>query len=103
MFISDFGCHLLMICMPFAIDQDPLVEDPPHLPVTPQANATSSTSNQQSSPAVLYTGQETQLAIVPMDDDDFSDHETVTSKYSSKTKRNIEKFERIDRIAGVRV
>ena len=31
----------------------------------------------QASPAVLYTGQETQLNIISMEEDDFSDHETV--------------------------
>jgi hypothetical protein len=38
---------------------------------------TTATNQQAPSPGVLYTGQETQLPIMPMEDDDFSDHESV--------------------------
>lgn len=60
--------------------------EPANLAATPQP---ASLTQNQSCPAVLYTGQETQLAIVPMDDDDFSDHETVINRQNHNMTRQI--------------
>lgn len=54
----------------------------PPLPPWPNTLGSSTPTGQQqqqqtASPSVVYAGQETQLPILPMEDDDLSDHESV--------------------------